>query len=97
MRTKFSGKSGGRQRPHFEIQRWITFGEGGALAAAVEAPALPGPSSPNPTAAAKTVLDQFAGTAAKPETKPEPKPAQGGVREVQPPTNAEAMDDSIPF
>src|SRR5262249_15176323 len=40
MKTRF----GGRQRPHFLIKRWITFGGSAALAEA-EAPKLAGPAA----------------------------------------------------
>jgi hypothetical protein len=37
---------GGRQRPHFEIAKWITFGDGGESLPATEAPKLESRQSP---------------------------------------------------
>src|SRR5262245_1275216 len=74
MKTRF----GGRQRPHFLIKRWITFGGSAALAEA-EAPKLAGPAA-EPTKPVDT-----------------PKPDQNAAQIVQPPSNAEAMQDEIQF
>jgi hypothetical protein len=41
MRTRF----GGRQRPHFDIKRWVTLGEDGTALPAAETPLLPDPGA----------------------------------------------------
>jgi hypothetical protein len=48
MKTRFGGRAGGRQRPHFAVVRWIGFDEGSGKA-------LPEPKpTPAPGAAAKS-------------------------------------------
>jgi hypothetical protein len=41
MRTRF----GGRQRPHFDIKRWVKFGDDGTALPAAETPLLPDPGA----------------------------------------------------
>jgi hypothetical protein len=80
MPTRF----GGRQRPHFDIVRWVKFGDDGT--------ALPVANPP--------LLQNQSGTAVKPPTigpdviKPV---AAGSPQSVKPVTASEAVDDSIPF
>lgn len=83
MHTKF----GGRQRPHFLIKRWVSFGPGeNALPAPVEAPNLTAQR-----------LAQFAPPKAE-ETPVAPvAPTQPGPPTVAEPTTREVLDDEIPF
>jgi hypothetical protein len=78
MKTKF----GGRQRPHFVIKRWFTFGPDGG---APVLPPSPQPSLlPSPAPAAAAPLDRNT-TAAK------------GVRTVEEPSLREELNDDIDF
>jgi hypothetical protein len=86
MSTRF----GGRQRPHFIVKRWIGLG-GDALPQAEPIRLAP----PDSTAES---LDRFADEQ-KTEQKAEQRkrPAQPGVKKVEPPSAKEATGDSIPF
>jgi hypothetical protein len=82
MHTRF----GGRQRPRFEVRRWVRFGgEGEPLA--VTGPTL----VVDPPNKATVALDDFA----KP-TKTPPE-QESGVQTVDPPSAKEVTDDEIPF
>src|SRR5262245_9608450 len=55
MNTRF----GGRQRPHFEVKRWVTIGEGGNALPAPEMPQLPGPQEVQPPSAKEATGDDI--------------------------------------
>lgn len=82
MNTKF----GGRQRPHFVIKRWISFGPEGTAALppasppSLQPPASP-PSSPRKAAAAPDHLDKVL----------------QGAHVVEEPTLHEELNDEIPW
>jgi hypothetical protein len=108
MNTRWNG----RQRPHFLIKRWITFGD--AALPAVTAPALAGPTpaAAAPPSTTKETLDPHAALlqpvepAAEVETTPTtattaaatPKTVEpAAVKEVEPVGAREATGDAIPF
>jgi hypothetical protein len=79
----------GRQRPHFKIEAWVTFGPEGQTA-------LPTPEPTEPPHSQTAQLEQFAAaTEAKPPQTP-PQPPQSGMRTVEPPSAKEVTDDEIP-
>jgi hypothetical protein len=75
---------GGRQRPHFEISRWVTFGGNGDVLPETDSPALPEPkavkkpSEMNPTTASA-------------------RAALRGLKSIAEPGLGEEMDDKIPW
>jgi hypothetical protein len=71
----------GRQRPHFEVQRWVRLGDGG------EALAVTGPI-PVGDPPSKAALD------APNKTPPE---QESGVATVDPPSAKEVTGDEIPW
>jgi hypothetical protein len=82
MNTRF----GGRQRPHFEVRRWVRFGnEGEPLAVTGPTPVADPPSK------APAALDAFAKTT---NTPPE---QESSVRTVDPPSAKEVTGDEIPW
>jgi hypothetical protein len=79
--TFMNTKWGGRQRPHFKIERWVRFGEeGGQVEAASGLTPLP-----SPTPSADKPTEQ---TTVQPELP---------LNEVQEPSLKEEMGDEIPF
>jgi hypothetical protein len=91
MHTRF----GGRERPFFQILRWISFDQSGGPALP---PTTPG-SLPSPGAAAQAPLEPKAETQANPKSmgKANPKTDKSGARVVEEPTLREELNDSIDF
>ena len=97
MKTRF----GGRQRPHFEVVRWITFDDDTPVA-------LPSPSTQpqldnfaeKPAPDAETTITaagerKYELSTSAPPT--ESKPKKKGARIVAEPTLSEEMQDKISF
>ncbi len=82
MPTKF----GGRQRPHFEIKRWVAFGGDGGILPEAEPPALAAPTT-------KPSTEKQGAIAAKGRERIPPV----GAQTIEPPTNKEAMRDEVKF
>jgi hypothetical protein len=55
MNTRF----GGRQRPHFNIRKWIKLGDGGGILSPTESPALSGPQTVEAPTAKEVVVDEI--------------------------------------
>jgi hypothetical protein len=72
---------GGRQRPHFVIERWVTFGDGG------ECKVLPAPTSPTLPPATEAAAPDLADV----------RDGEVRMRTVQPPSAKEAVNDEIPW
>jgi hypothetical protein len=87
MNTRF----GGRERPSFQILRWISFDQDGGM---VLPPATPG-SLPSPGIAAQAPIEPKA--EAKPKATGNANNITTGVRVVAEPTLKEEMNDDIPF
>jgi hypothetical protein len=81
MNTRF----GGRQRPHFVIKRWISFGPDGMTP-------LPAPASPQGGPGGTLPLASSQGKLPKASSA-----LPSGTRSVEEPTLHEEMDDGIPF
>jgi hypothetical protein len=100
MKTRF----GGRLRPHFHVDHWITFDDGtpAALPSPSTQPQLDKSAAEQPAPAAKTVTPSgerkyTVSTGAPPtEEKPKTKKAKG-ARTISEPTLAQEMDDEIPM
>jgi hypothetical protein len=104
--TFMNTRYGGRQRPYFKIQRFITFGS--ELLPPPDSPTLAGPPS-NPPALTGSAAAPIPETKPAAETKPpaETKPskqggmktvdAQSGLKTVDPPTAKEVVKDEIPW
>ena len=97
MKTRF----GGRQRPHFEVVRWIAFDDGApvALPSPSTQPRLAGQPAP---VAEKTVTPggerKYSLSTGTPpaEEKPPAKKAKG-ARTISEPTAAQEMQDEVKF
>jgi hypothetical protein len=50
---------GGRQRPHFNIRKWIKLGDGGGILSPTESPALSGPQTVEAPTAKEVVDDEI--------------------------------------
>ena len=101
----------GRQRPHFEIVRWVKLDGGKDALPLAETPALTGPAPLDPAPAATAPAATPAATAATPTaaatTVSEPPPASTkaaldkfaaeAARTVEPPSAKEATQDEIPW
>ena len=75
-----------RQRPHFEVARWVSLGGEGGMTALPPTPPLALPPK-----SVKEAQDHFAGNQTKTEEQP------SGVRVVEPPSLGEEIGDKIPF
>jgi hypothetical protein len=89
MNTRF----GGRQRPHFEIVRWVTLDGGGNALPAPDRPKLPPQGA---QAAAPAAVDEEELTARARALKLA-RQASANMRSVDPPSAKEVTDDEIPF
>src|SRR5262249_36906747 len=81
--TFMNARFGGRQRPHFEVKRWIRFGGGGEPLAVAGPPPVPDRSSAPATADDSPT-----------KTPPE---QESGVQTVDPPSAKEVTKDEIPW
>jgi hypothetical protein len=90
MKTRF----GKRQRPHFEIKRWVSFGpEGTPALPTTSPPSLPPASSPSPSKGP----DRKAATAPGQNVKTQnSKVLTSGAHIVEEPTLREELNDEIP-
>jgi hypothetical protein len=101
MHTRF----GGRQRAHFKIEGWVTFGLDGpdsqtAVLRAPDTPLPPATQQATPAPSVSNNNDNVQPPKAAPRTRsptPPTQPPQSGMRTVEPPSAAEAVDDEIPF
>ena len=90
MNTRY----GGRDRPFFQILRWISFDQSGGLAL----PPTPPGSLPSPGAAAQAPLESKAEIEVKAENTAKAKTDKSGARGVvEEPTLKEELNDSIDF
>lgn len=87
MKTRYGGASGGRQRPHLIIKRWIRLGGGPELRAPAPVPDKPPPLTDSPSVAPSSA------TPVAP-TSPTVAPVPQTVSE---PSLSEDLNDAIPF
>jgi hypothetical protein len=99
---------GMRQRPHFEVVRWVSFGGGTPEQEAFPVPPAPKPASESKALPAPAASDSRAFTpddpitsGPQPATKSKP-PAKGKVKAmvpqtVIPPTPSEELNDDLPW
>lgn len=97
MPTQF----GGRQRPHFNIVRWVAFGADQQALQAPELPALPAPADNKAqadTASPPTQQPKVESPQSKPATATtkQPRKAAAKLQTVDPPSKDEEFDDEIP-
>jgi hypothetical protein len=88
MNTRF----GGRQRPHLEIKRWISFGPDGTAALPSASP----PSLQGPALASQQGPDRKAAADQRGKTQDKSGVVPRGVHVVEKPTLHEELNDAIP-
>ena len=88
MKTRF----GGRQRPHFVIKRWISFGPDGTAALPSASP----PSLQAPASASQQGPDRKAAADQRGKAQDKSGVVPSGVHVVEEPTLHEELNDAIP-
>jgi hypothetical protein len=88
MNTRF----GGRQRPHFQIKRWISFGPDGTAALPSASP----PSLQGPALASQQGPDRKAAADQHGKARDKSGVVSSGVHVVEEPTLHEELNDAIP-
>ena len=88
MKTRF----GGRQRPHFVIKRWISFGPDGTAALPSASP----PSLQAPASASQQGPDRKAAADQHGKAQDKSGVVPSGVHVVEEPTLHEELNDAIP-
>jgi hypothetical protein len=88
MKTRF----GGRQRPHFVIKRWISFGPDGTAALPSASP----PSLRAPASASQQGPDRKAAADQRGKTQDKSGVVPSGIHIVEEPTLHEELNDAIP-